>query len=365
MNCRKDLSMVIDTKAINHNIRYLQEKSKTDIMAVLKGNAYGHGLISMAKIVRKAGIKHIGVATIEEAINLRKSGDKGRILTWLYSIDCPELVEALHLDIDIALFDQTQIEHLIQKIPKSKKARVTLFVDTGFNRTGVPYQKAIQTAITLSSSDKIKFVGIMSHLVDSEKKNSPIVHQQLRLFRALRDTLDTMGICPPLVHIANTGGCINYDVSDFSFSRIGSGLYGIANEYSPHKGLHLATSLLSRVVQKKEIKKGEGVGYEWKYIAKRNTSISILPIGYIDVFSKNTSNLHVYINGSKRKQLGMIGMDQMVVEGKEEDRINDVVCLFGNGMKCPQTIFDISKMCQLTPIELLCHLGKFVHRIYL
>ena len=117
----KDIDAIIDINAVRHNVKYLKQQSGTDLMTVLKANAYGHGIVEMAKVLRKLGIKYIGVATLGEAILLRKSGDKGRILAWLFDVDGHELVDAFKLDIDIAIFDETTIAKFISRIPKNQK----------------------------------------------------------------------------------------------------------------------------------------------------------------------------------------------------------------------------------------------------
>jgi len=361
----KDINAIIDINAIKHNVNFLKQKTGTDIMPVLKADAYGHGFIEMAKILRKIGIKYIGVATLDEAIMLRKNGDNGRILAWLYDIDGIELINAFNLNIDIAICDEKTIPKFISLIPKNKKIKVTMFVDTGINRAGIPYDNALQAFKDVSACDKLELVGMMSHLVCSGIKNSPIVNEQLRKFRALRQELAEIGIKPPLVHIANTGGCLNYDVSDFTLCRAGSGIYGITADFIPSKDLQLPMSVKSYIIQIKEVGKGEGIGYDWRYITPRKMKICIIPIGYADIIPRNTSlKLHVYINGTKRKVLGTISMDQIVVEAKENDKINDEIYVFGNGKNCPQTVYDISKLAKTIPIEILCNAGYRVNRIY-
>jgi alanine racemase len=335
-------------------------------MPVLKADAYGHGLIDMAKILRKIKIKYIGVATLGEAILLRKSGDKGRILAWLYDIDGPELHEAFKLNIDVAIFDDKTIPKFINLIPNNKKINVTMFVDTGINRAGIQYDKALQACKDISICEKINLVGLMSHLICSGVKNSPIVIEQLRKFRELIKNLQKIGINPPLTHIANTGGCMNYDVSDFTLARPGSGLYGITADFLQNKKLKLPMSIKSYIIQIKEVSKGEGIGYDWKYITPHKMRICILPIGYADIIPRDTSmKLYVYINGTKRKVLGLISMDQIVVESKKEDKINDDVYIFGNGKNCPQTIYDIAKLAKTIPLEILSHTGYRINRIYI
>ena len=365
-SCDKDIKGIIDINAVRNNINYLKKKTGTDLMPVLKADAYGHGLVEMGKILRKIGIKYIGVATLGEAILLRDSGDKGRILAWLYDVDGEELKNALHMDIDIAIFDEKTIPKFISLIPKNKKINVTMFVDTGINRAGISYDKAYDAFIEISKCDKIKIEGMMSHLVCSGIKNSPIVNEQLRKFRDLRKRLAEINIVPPLVHIANTGGCLNYDVSDFTLARAGSGIYGIPGNNEVNKHLKLAMTIKSYIIQLKDVGKGEGIGYDWKYITPRKMRVAVLPIGYADIIPRSSSGkLYVYINGTKRKVLGTISMDQIIVEAKERDKVNDDVIIFGNGKNCPQTIFDVAKAGDAFPIEVLCHTGYRINRVYI
>ena len=361
----KDIKATIDVSAIKHNLDVLHQHAKTDIMPVLKANAYGYGLLEMAKIARGYGAKYIGVATLGEAILLRKSGDKGRILAWIFDIDGPEVKDAMHLDLDIAICDETTIPKFINMIPHGLKykIKVTMFVDTGINRAGITYDKAFEAFKLVNACDKIELVGMMSHLVCSQIKNSPIVNEQLRKFRDLRKRLADINIIPPLVHIANSLACFNYDVSDFTIARSGQALYGTTIVKQPE--LKIAMTVTSYIIQLKDVKKGEGIGYDWKYKTPRNMRIAIVSIGYADIIPGNTSlKLYVYINGTKRKVLGSISMDQMVVEAKESDKINDSVYIFGNGKNCPQTIYDIVKLSKMNPLEITCHTGYRVNRIY-
>ena len=365
-SCDKDIKGVIDVNAIRNNINYLKKKTGCDLMPVLKADAYGHGIVEIAKIVRKIGIKYIGVATLGEAILLRDSGDKGRILAWLYDIDGEELKNAFNMDIDIAIFDEKTIPQFISLIPKNKKINVTMFVDTGINRAGIPYDKAYDAFIEVSKCDKINIEGMMSHLVCSGIKNSPIVNEQLRKFRDLRKRLAEINIVPPLVHIANTGGCLNYDVSDFTLARPGSGIYGIPGNDEVNKHLKFAMTIKSYIIQLKDVGKGEGIGYDWKYITPRKMRVAVLPIGYADIIPRSSSGkLYVYVNGTKRKVLGTISMDQIIIEANERDKINDDVIIFGNGKNCPQTIFNVAKAGDAFPIEILCHTGYRINREYI
>jgi alanine racemase len=270
------------------------------------------------------------------------------------------------MDIDIAIFDEKTIPRFISRIPNNeKKIKVTVFVDTGINRAGIPYENAMQACIDIHKCPHIEIVGLMSHLVCSQIKNSPIVNEQLRKFRTLRKQLEDIGIKPPMVHIANTDACVNYDVSDFTHSRVGCGLYGLLTSNKPSKHLHLTTTLKTYIIQTKYVEKGSGIGYDWKYIAPKKMRICILPIGYADMVPRDASlKMYVYINGTKRKVLGVISMDQIVVESKEIDKVNDTAYIFGNDKNCPQTIYDLANASQKKPTELLSYLGYRVHKIY-
>lgn len=362
----KDIVAEINIQAVKHNLRALRSNAKTDVMPVLKADGYGHGLLGMAKVMRNLGVKYIGVATLGEAILLRKSGDKGRILSWLFDIDGQEVKDAMHLDLDISICDETIIPKFIKMIPSGlkKKIKVTMFVDTGINRAGITYNKAFEAFKEVIKCEKIELVGMMSHLIDSQNKNSPLVNEQLRKFRDLRKRLADINIIPPLVHIANTRACLNYDVSDFTLARSGGGVYGMPSDKREPK-LKLAMTMSSYIIQLKDVKKGEGIGYDWTYKAPRDMRIGIIPIGYADGIPRTASNkMSLYINGSKRKILGLISMDQVIVEAKEKDKINDKVYIFGNGINCPQTIYDVAKVGGLAPYEVACHIGYRVNRIY-
>lgn len=353
----KDITATIDADAIRHNIDYLRKMSKTDVMPVLKANAYGHGIVPISKIVRSHNVKMIGVATLGEALMLRKHGDKGHIVAWLYDIYGKELKDAIRNNIDIAIIDQKHIPIICKLAAQyGKKVRIHIFVDTGIDRAAVPYSEAIHAALELSSNPHINLVGLMSHFIQSEIKNDATTHKQLKLFRELRDILlHKHKINFEYIHIANSGGCLNYDVSDFTLARPGLAIYGLDPSGKYNKKLHPAMTITSRIIQIKNISKGADVGYDNKYTAKKNMLTCVAPIGYADIIPRSSSGkLYVYINGTKRKVLGNISMDQIVIEAKPIDKVGDEVLLFGSPHKGEkQTAYDVSDMSDTIPDELV------------
>ena len=361
----KNITAEISINSIARNLNYFRKKTKTDIMPIIKADGYGHGIIDISKILRNLNITYLGVATAGEAILLRNNGDKGRILCWLYDINSPELKEVIEMDIDVAIFDESHIPIIEKLVPYGKKARITLHVDTGINRAGVPYDKAYQAARDIDKSDKFEFVGLMSHLVSSQIKNSPIVNRQLTKFRELRSLLEDIGIKPPLQHIANTCAALNYDVSDFTISRIGGGIYGLTVDKKINKHLLPIMSVKSKIIQIKNVNKGDSIGYDSKYIASKNRIIGSVPIGYADILPRNASlKLCVYVNGTRRKILGLESMDQIVIETKKQDKINDDVFIFGNGKNCRQTIYELANISNTITYDIVTHIGNRVNRIY-
>ena len=324
----KNITAIININALKHNIEYLTKKSGCEVMPVLKANAYGHGIIGISRICRKLGVRYIGVSTIGEAIQIRNSGDKGNILAWLYDINSNQVKNAVLHNIDIGIYDEEHISIISKQLPQNAKANIHLFVDTGINRNGISYEKALDAAKKIANDSKFKLVGLMSHLCCSETKNNPSTLKQLSLFRKLRKDLEDINIVPELFHIAATDGILNYDVSDFNMVRSGYGFYGLNNR--SNKNLIPALSVTSKIIQLKYVPTGSGIGYNRTYITRHKEYIAIVPIGYGDLFPKMLNKQYILVNGTKRKILGLESMDQIVIQANKNDKIGDIVYLIGN-----------------------------------
>jgi alanine racemase len=357
----KNITGTIDINAFKYNINYLKKKAKTDIMPVLKANAYGHGIIEISRICRNLGIKYIGVATLGEAIQIRNSGDTGRILGWLYDVTTNEVRDAVSKNIDIGIFDENHIHIISKSLPKGTKAKIHLFVDTGIDRNGVPYDKAIKAAQQIVADPKFELVGLMSHLCcATEKVNNNPTLKQLELFRKIRKDLSDLNIKPPLVHIGNTAGILNYDLSDFTLARSGIGIYGYTS-----KKLKPIMDITSKIIQLKHVPKGAGIGYDRTFIAHKKTYIGIVPIGYADFLPLTKSEeLSVIVNGTKRKVLGLESMDQIVIEAKKGDKLGDNVDNFGKKNKKFISGEEFAKIGHTTIHNILTHIGNRVNHIY-
>lgn len=357
----KNIIGTIDINAFKHNINYLKKKAKTDVMPVLKANAYGHGIVEMSRICRNLGIKYIGVATLGEAIQIRNSGDRGRILGWLYDVTTNEVKDAVSKNIDIGIFDENHIPIISKSLPKDVKAKIHLFVDTGIDRNGIPYDKAVEAAKQIVSDPKFELVGLMSHLCcATEKINNNPTLKQLEIFRKIRKDLADLNIKPELVHIGNTAGILNYDLSDFTLARSGIGIYG----YGSQK-LTPIMDVTSKIIQLKYVPKGAGIGYNRTFITHKKTFIGIVSIGYADFLPLTKSEkLSVIVNGTKRKVLGLESMDQIVIEAKKGDKLGDKVDIFGKKNKNFISGEEFAKMGHTTLHNILTHIGNRVDHIY-
>jgi len=359
----KNITASISVKALRNNLEYLRKKSGVDVMVCVKSNSYGHGIIQISKLCRKFGVKYLGVATLGEAMQIRNSGDKGRILGWLYDVNSDQVKIAVQNNIDIAIFDHKHIDIISNSLPVGTKANIHLFVDTGINRNGVVYEKAVDSAIKIENDPKFKLVGIMSHLCCSEIKNDTFTMNQFQLFRKLKQDLCDVNIYPELYHISSTNGVLNYDTGDFNLVRCGRGFYGLDD--SQNKNLIPALCLSSKIVQLKCIPAGSGVGYERKYISQNKQYIGIVSIGYGDLLPLvNKEKMHVIVNGTKRKVLGLESMDQIVIQAKKGDKLGDDVCFFGDTNKGFINPIFFSKQTGTTLLNILSHRGRRIKYEY-
>lgn len=352
---------IISRAKIQHNIDVMRKLAKTEIMPVIKADAYGHGIIEIAKFLRSIGIQYIGVATVNEALELRNNGDNGRLLAWLYDSYSLDLSNAFHNDIEIAVFDEEAIPRIRNELRKynHKQINITIFVDTGFHRNGIPYERAINVIEKLVDIPNVNINGLMSHLIESSIPNSSIVKDQLSKFRRLRNELREIGIIPNNVHIANTNACFNYDVSDFTISRVGSGIFGLSIETYVMKrhNIQYVMKVQTRIIQIKRIRKGECIGYGCDYIAPRNMMICILCIGYADIPIYNYDNIYYYIRGTRRRVLGRPNMDQIVCISKPGDKLHDLAYLSHE--------LQIHNTEPYDKLFIMTHIGRRLKRVYI
>lgn len=326
----------IDLSNLKHNVEEIKKilPKSTKMMAVVKGNAYGHEMIPISKYLSKLGIKDFAVATLEEGIQLRDSGLKGNILILGYtSIENIQYVIKYHL-IQTIVDEKYAFE--LSKLPFSIPVQIK--INTGMNRIGIR-DNEVDSIRKIYSYPNLEVLGLFSHLSSSEqycKEDREYTYLQIYRFETLLENLKKYSIFPA-VHLQSSYGVLNYPEFVYDYVRIGMILYGCHSEINMNLKVSLdlkpVLSLYARVTTVKEIEEGEFVGYDRTYQALTNRKIATLSIGYADGYPRELSKNHavVYLNGSYAPIIGRICMDQMMIDVTNIDvKEGDIATLIGS-----------------------------------
>jgi alanine racemase len=342
------------------------------IMAMVKANAYGHGLYEISSELLKQGVDYLGVAVLEEGVYLRERGITAPILV-LGPINADQIAEFVAHDIEItsSSIDKSMSIAAVAKEMR-KVASVHLKVDTGMERTGVHWYNAEQFIEKSYELDSIKIKGIFSHLAKAES-DADYTTQQLSRFESVLNSMENKKLLPELVHIANSAAIMNYKYSHYSMVRPGIMLYGYnPNGYLPDntfdgKKFKPVMTLKTKVSFFKVVPAHTGISYNHTYMTNDQTRIVTLPVGYGDGYFRLLSNKgEVIIRGKKYPLVGSVCMDQCMVDiGMDGTAYNgDDVLLFGemDGFTIPLESL-CNKIGTIT-YELLCGISSRVPRIY-
>lgn len=310
----------IDLNNLEHNVKVLKGAmpQKCKLMAVVKAEAYGHGIYEIATHLGKIGIKAFAVATIDEGIRLRQYGVLGEILILGYTAPA-RAKELRKYDLTQTLIDY---EYSLLLNKQGYAVMTHIKVDTGMHRLGFDV-KDIENISAVFSMKHIKVSGIYTHLcaADSvDEKDIFFTNVQIESFYNLLNQLKEKGITIPKIHIQSSYGLLNYPELKCDYVRAGVSLYGVLSSPNDRTKLQLdlrpVLSLKSRVILLREIKKGDSVGYSRSFVANRDSLIAVLPVGYADGYPRNLScgKSYVLINGHQAPVVGKICMDQLAVD---------------------------------------------------
>ena len=331
---------VVDLGAIAHNVAVLREHAgSAQVMAVVKADGYGHGATAVARTALAAGVAELGVATISEALALRTDGITAPVLAWLHAPGT-EFDTALNADVGIGITSLRQIDDLLAAVARTgRTAEVTIKVDTGLNRNGVGMGEypAVLTALARAvAADAIRVRGIMSHLASGDEPDHPLNDLQAQRFSAMLAEARSRGVDFEVAHLSNSPSTMTRPDLGFDMVRPGIAVYGLSP--IPERGdmgLRPAMTLRCPVAMVKSVRAGEGVSYGHTWIALRDTTVALLPIGYADgVYRVLSGRMDVLINGRLRRNVGRICMDQLVVDlgpGDPDVKEGDEAILFGPG----------------------------------
>ena len=337
----------IDLNKIVDNYNLIKEKANgAKICPVIKDNAYGHGAVKLARLYEKLKADYFAVSNINEAIELRENGIKTPILILGYTN-----VEDVYLlnkyDIDQCVFSLKYGEELNDK---GIKIKCHLKIDTGMNRIGFKDVDEMEKVCHLSNLD---FVGVFTHFSDC--LDDEFSFYQFNLFTTYIDELNKRGITFKIRHCANSGTIFKHPFYHLDMVRPGIILYGLGG----FAGLKQALSLKSLIIHIKDVKKGEAIGYDRKYIAEKNLRVATVAIGYGDGYWRyNSGKNTINVNGKETRILGNICMDQLMIDVSDVDcKLYDEVLVYGDLNKIAMNIDTI-------PYELICSINKRVKIIY-
>lgn len=356
----------IDLDAIVNNLNIAKKtiKPKTKIAAVLKANAYGHGAINVAKVLIDNDVDMLSVACISEALELRRHYSKIPIMVLGYTPD-EQLKIAVENNVCLTIYSLEQARKASEiGLSLGKDAVVHIKVDTGLNRIGLRAgEEAVGAIIDIYNLRGIKIEGIFTHLALKSAETDKL---QYNLFMDTISQLEAKGIHIPIKHICDSIGMICYPDYHLDMVRLGAFIYGIAPGAMKNKNLlKTAMTLKSRIVQIKEIEKGEGVGYDYCFVAPKKTIVGTLAIGYSDGYMRCLSNKgEVSVRGKRAPIIGFMCMDQMMIDitNIPEVKLKDEVILIGGN---EISVGEIAEKVDTNRNEIISIIGRRVPRVYI
>lgn len=363
VNIHRDSWVEINVGNLAHNAIEIRKNVPADIklLAVVKADAYGHGSVMLAPTLLASGFDMLGVASIDEGVDLRNAKITCDILV-LGAVPVWAVESAVDADISIAVFSEEHLNACRQVYERTgKKVKVHIKLDTGMNRIGVSPDSAVEFIKEARSAEYLNLQGIFTHFANAENREK--TQLQIDKWNNVLSQIDTTGL---LLHIQNTVGTMCYDIPKSNMRRVGIALYGLWTDMPDDKGfrpdLKPVMSVKGRIVNIHTAKDGEGVSYGHTFIAKGDRTIATIPIGYADGVSRGLSNkICGVLNGKKVPQVGNITMDQMMfdITGVEAE-IGDIITLIGDGI----SIDEWAHILGTINYELCCRLKVRLPRIY-
>jgi alanine racemase len=364
---RRPTWLEIDLACVRGNYHVIRGlvPEKTHVLCVVKDDAYGHGAVRVARVLQEEGADWFALATLEEALELRRAGIAGRMLVFGY-VPAPGVPEAIAQGITLSV-PNSEIARELSEAAAGKQLKVHLKVDTGMGRGGVLAEGAMDVLHRIHDMRGLDVEGIYSHFscADSDESYSSM---QLRKFEKILHQSTVDGIRPEVAHFCNSAGILTMKAAMLNGVRPGLLLYGCSPiEGVPIAGLRPAMSMKTRVIAFKQVPAGYGISYGRSYLTYKPTIVGILPVGYTDGYSRMLSNkASVLIRGKRAPVIGRVTMDQTMVDLSDIQgvAVGDEVILMGETGTQRITAGDLGSLAQTISYEVLCTVGKLVRRVY-
>ena len=360
----------IDLGALSDNVKQLVKflSPRTQLMAVVKADAYGHGAVAVAKTALEAGAGWLGVATVPEGIQLREDGIKAPILI-LGATNTPEQIQAIaHWQLQPTLCSPKQaleFSNTLETINYNSSLSVHIKLDTGMSRLGTNWQQAAEFVQLVQGLPHLDIASIYSHLATADSPDATVMMEQHSRFEEAIAHIKAKGITIPSLHLANSAATLADSRLHYDMVRVGLAIYGLypANHLQNHIKLQPVLQLKARVTQVKTIAAGTGVSYGHHFIAPQEMRLAVVGIGYADGVPRHLSNqMQVLIRGQRVPQIGAITMDQIMLDVSSIPDLQEgeIVTLLGEQGKEQISADDWANCLNTISWEILC---GYKHRL--
>jgi len=364
----------VELGAITHNLGQVQRLvgPGVAVMAVVKANAYGHGLVEVARRAVTSGATWLGVARVGEGTEIRQAGIDAPVLVLGYTP--PERYpEVLAFDLTQAVYDLELARALSEAAQKAQRTvRVHLKIDTGMGRLGFPADGAgLEAALRAASLPRLEVEGIFTHFATADEADKSYAREQLERFHTSLDTLRRAGLDAPVIHAANSAAIIDLPESHFNLVRPGIMMYGLYpsdDVQTQRVNLRPAMTLKARVAFVKKVPGGFPVSYGCTHVTPRPTILATVPVGYADGYFRVLSNrAEVLIHGRRCRVVGTVCMDQIIVDAGDttDVAVGDEVVLFGRQGDALLSVDEIAAVAGTINYEIVCAVSARVPRVYL
>ena len=364
----------ISASALKHNVASIRDLigEERKLIAVVKANAYGHGLAQVAEVIEEA-VDYFSVATVDEAQTLRRHGIKEPILVLAYVPEEPGMINWCREErVEVTVSSLGQAERLARLV-KDGELRVQVKIDTGLGRLGIPAAEAVAIAHQIAKLGSLHIKGFFSHLADPFG-NITYTKKQLEEFSLARGELERAGFDSQLYHLAKTTAILSLPDSWHNAVRLGIGLYGIwpaselehfVKKEKPDFSLQPVLSWKTQVLQVKDYPANSFVSYGCTYQTRRQTRLAIIPVGYYEGYDRGLSNRgQVLINGTRCPVRGLVCMNMTIVDITDADRVfeGDEVVLIGQQGDEAITAHDLAEMAHTINYEIVSRINPLIER---
>jgi alanine racemase len=359
----------IDLAAISSNTAAMAAAGGVPLMAVVKSNAYGHGLVPAARAALDGGARRLGVAQLDDALALRRAGVGAPILAWL-PWRRADYDAAVLADVELGVEAPWRLDLVAEAAARNgRPARVHLEVDTGLSRGGATaddWPLLVQAARAAQAAGRVRVTGVFSQLACAEVPGHPSISMQLGAFDEALGYASAAGLEPEVRHIANSAAALTLPESRYDLVRAGLTLYGVS-PVEPVGELIPAMTLCSTVATVKRIPAGAGVMYGLTYRVPVDSTVVVVPVGYADGLPRaaGTAGVELLVAGRPRPIAGVVGMEQTVLDaGQDLPSPGDEVIVFGTGADGEPTVAELARRLRMLPAEILSGIPATIPRVY-